>query len=174
MFSATQAHITIAHVQPVRSGMPNSISALDFIANVHHTRTIMLCLLCLQACVGQNKCSISVTNDVFGDPCQKVVKDLAVEAECSPPLAAKEPRDDMWSGYCSLALRTVVAGSVSTALAEHFCVVVCDLFFCTHVCKDNHLLGGLKRKKGKNKVASFFYGLLEYFCLVIYLQETIW
>ncbi|XP_062204504.1 beta-galactosidase 15 isoform X1 [Phragmites australis] len=51
--------------------------------------------LVTEACVGKNKCAISVTNDVFGDPCRKVVKDLAVEAECSPPSATKEPRDEM-------------------------------------------------------------------------------
>uniref|UniRef100_A0A0A9EQS0 beta-galactosidase n=1 Tax=Arundo donax TaxID=35708 RepID=A0A0A9EQS0_ARUDO len=51
--------------------------------------------LVTQACIGKSKCAISVTNDVFGDPCPRVVKDLAVEAECSPPLASKESRDEM-------------------------------------------------------------------------------
>ncbi|KAL6644112.1 hypothetical protein ACP70R_018878 [Stipagrostis hirtigluma subsp. patula] len=51
--------------------------------------------LVTEACVGKDKCAISVTNDVFGDPCPRVVKDLAVEAECSPPSANKESRDEM-------------------------------------------------------------------------------
>uniref|UniRef100_M8BJ62 beta-galactosidase n=1 Tax=Aegilops tauschii TaxID=37682 RepID=M8BJ62_AEGTA len=48
-----------------------------------------------EACVGNNECAISVSNDVFGDPCRRVVKDLAVEAECSPSSATKEPRAEM-------------------------------------------------------------------------------
>ncbi|GJN13371.1 hypothetical protein PR202_gb00065 [Eleusine coracana subsp. coracana] len=48
-----------------------------------------------EACAGKDKCAISVTNDVFGDPCPRVVKDLAVEAECSAPSATKELRDNM-------------------------------------------------------------------------------
>lgn len=38
----------------------------------------------LQACIGQNRCSISVSNKVFGDPCRRTLKSLAVQAECSP------------------------------------------------------------------------------------------
>ncbi|KAH6832659.1 beta galactosidase 9 [Perilla frutescens var. hirtella] len=37
-----------------------------------------------QACVGRQNCSISVSNDVFGDPCRGVVKTLSVEMKCSP------------------------------------------------------------------------------------------
>ncbi|VAI30164.1 unnamed protein product [Triticum turgidum subsp. durum] len=48
-----------------------------------------------EACVGNNECAISVSNDAFGDPCRRVVKDLAVEAECSPSSTTKEPRDEM-------------------------------------------------------------------------------
>ncbi|EMS56907.1 Beta-galactosidase 15 [Triticum urartu] len=48
-----------------------------------------------EACVGNNECAISVSNDVFGDPCRGVLKDLAVEAECSLSSATKEPRDEM-------------------------------------------------------------------------------
>ncbi|GJN12874.1 hypothetical protein PR202_ga31193 [Eleusine coracana subsp. coracana] len=48
-----------------------------------------------KACAGKDKCAISVTNDVFGDPCPRVVKDLAVEAECSASSATKELRDNM-------------------------------------------------------------------------------
>ncbi|XP_044949208.1 beta-galactosidase 15 [Hordeum vulgare subsp. vulgare] len=48
-----------------------------------------------EACVGNSECTISVSNDIFGDPCPRVVKDLAVEAECSPSSATKEARDEM-------------------------------------------------------------------------------
>ncbi|CAN1334340.1 Beta-galactosidase 9 [Linum perenne] len=36
-----------------------------------------------KACQGQNECHIAVSNAVFGDPCPKVIKTLAVEARCS-------------------------------------------------------------------------------------------
>jgi hypothetical protein len=45
--------------------------------------------------VGNNKCAISVSNDVFGDPCRGVLKDLVVEAECSSSSDTGEPRDEM-------------------------------------------------------------------------------
>uniref|UniRef100_A0A0E0J9N6 Beta-galactosidase n=1 Tax=Oryza nivara TaxID=4536 RepID=A0A0E0J9N6_ORYNI len=51
--------------------------------------------LVTEACVGNTKCAISVSNDVFGDPCRGVLKDLAVEAKCSPPSTTKEPRGEM-------------------------------------------------------------------------------
>ncbi|WCJ33169.1 beta galactosidase 9 [Euphorbia peplus] len=35
-----------------------------------------------KACQGRNKCSIAVSNAVFGDPCRGIVKTLAVEAKC--------------------------------------------------------------------------------------------
>ncbi|XAR62547.1 Beta-galactosidase [Bertholletia excelsa] len=36
-----------------------------------------------QACEGRNKCSIEISNAVFGgDPCRRIVKTLAVEAKC--------------------------------------------------------------------------------------------
>ncbi|RCV18459.1 hypothetical protein SETIT_3G302400v2 [Setaria italica] len=73
-------------------GTPSGSCQNFSVGNCHASTTLDLVT---EACVGQNKCSISVTNDVFGDPCRKVVKDLAVEAECSPPLATKESRDDM-------------------------------------------------------------------------------
>ncbi|XP_020592351.1 beta-galactosidase 6 [Phalaenopsis equestris] len=34
-------------------------------------------------CLGLKSCSISVSPNVFGDPCEKVIKSLAVEAACS-------------------------------------------------------------------------------------------
>jgi hypothetical protein len=59
------------------------------------TEIVISWLLTFQACVGKDKCAISVTNDVLGDPCPRVVKELAVEAECSAPSRTNEPRDDM-------------------------------------------------------------------------------
>ncbi|XP_016458095.1 beta-galactosidase 9 isoform X1 [Nicotiana tabacum] len=38
-----------------------------------------------QACKGKNSCTIGISNAVFGDPCRHVVKNLAVQAKCSPP-----------------------------------------------------------------------------------------
>uniref|UniRef100_A0A0E0MLX9 Beta-galactosidase n=1 Tax=Oryza punctata TaxID=4537 RepID=A0A0E0MLX9_ORYPU len=60
--------------------------------NCHASSTLDLVT---EACVGNTKCAISVSNDVFGDPCRGVLKDLAVEAKCSPPSTTKEPRDEM-------------------------------------------------------------------------------
>lgn len=37
-----------------------------------------------KACKGQNRCSIGVSNEVFGDPCRRTLKSLAVQAECRP------------------------------------------------------------------------------------------
>ncbi|EEE53128.1 hypothetical protein OsJ_35926 [Oryza sativa Japonica Group] len=60
--------------------------------NCHASSTLDLVT---EACVGNTKCAISVSNDVFGDPCRGVLKDLAVEAKCSPPSTTKEPRGEM-------------------------------------------------------------------------------
>lgn len=62
------------------------------VGNCHASTTLDLVV---EACEGKNRCAISVTNEVFGDPCRKVVKDLAVEAECSPPSVNQEPRYDI-------------------------------------------------------------------------------
>ncbi|GAA0173430.1 galactosidase [Lithospermum erythrorhizon] len=40
-------------------------------------------LVVSEACQGRNSCSISVSNDAFGDPCNGVTKTLAVEVQCS-------------------------------------------------------------------------------------------
>ncbi|KAJ0903450.1 putative beta-galactosidase [Helianthus annuus] len=37
-----------------------------------------------KACEGKNRCSVQVSNSVFGDPCPWTVKTLAVEARCEP------------------------------------------------------------------------------------------
>ncbi|XP_024986388.1 beta-galactosidase 9 isoform X1 [Cynara cardunculus var. scolymus] len=37
-----------------------------------------------KACEGRNSCKIEVSNSVFGDPCPRTVKTLAVEARCKP------------------------------------------------------------------------------------------
>ncbi|PWA35777.1 D-galactoside/L-rhamnose binding SUEL lectin domain-containing protein [Artemisia annua] len=37
-----------------------------------------------KACEGQNSCKIEVSNSVFGDPCPRTVKTLAVKARCKP------------------------------------------------------------------------------------------
>lgn len=46
-----------------------------------------LILICLppfwQACLGKNDCTVIVSNSVFGDPCRGVLKNLAIQAECS-------------------------------------------------------------------------------------------
>nr|GMD74502.1 beta-galactosidase 9 [Ipomoea batatas] len=39
-----------------------------------------------QACLGKNSCSIQVSDAIFGDPCGNVIKTLAVQAKCSPPV----------------------------------------------------------------------------------------
>ncbi|XP_019180392.1 PREDICTED: beta-galactosidase 9-like [Ipomoea nil] len=39
-----------------------------------------------QACLGKNSCSIQVSDAIFGDPCRHVIKTLAVQAKCSPPV----------------------------------------------------------------------------------------
>ncbi|TVU50514.1 hypothetical protein EJB05_01887 [Eragrostis curvula] len=62
------------------------------VGNCHASSTLDLVT---EACVGKDKCAISVTNDVFGDPCPRVVKDLAVQAECSGPSTTKGAREDM-------------------------------------------------------------------------------
>ncbi|KAH0469966.1 hypothetical protein IEQ34_001524 [Dendrobium chrysotoxum] len=36
-----------------------------------------------QGCLGLKSCSISVSINIFGDPCERVIKSLAVEASCS-------------------------------------------------------------------------------------------
>lgn len=37
-----------------------------------------------KACEGKNRCKIQVSNSVFGDPCPRTVKTLAVKARCEP------------------------------------------------------------------------------------------
>ncbi|KAI3706213.1 hypothetical protein L6452_23807 [Arctium lappa] len=37
-----------------------------------------------KACEGRNSCKIEVSNSVFGDPCPRTVKTLAVKAKCKP------------------------------------------------------------------------------------------
>ncbi|XP_038989755.1 beta-galactosidase 15 isoform X2 [Phoenix dactylifera] len=39
--------------------------------------------LVMKACQGKNNCTINVSNTIFGDPCRRTVKTLAVEAECA-------------------------------------------------------------------------------------------
>nr|CAB3465799.1 unnamed protein product [Digitaria exilis] len=86
-----EGHV-ISKVTFASYGTPSGDCQNFSVGNCHASTTLDLVT---EACVGENKCSISVTNNVFGDPCRKVVKDLAVEAECSPPLSTKEARDDM-------------------------------------------------------------------------------
>ncbi|KAJ1265263.1 hypothetical protein BS78_08G064900 [Paspalum vaginatum] len=74
-------------------GTPSGGCQSFSVGNCHASTTLDLVT---EGCIGKNRCAISVTNDVFGDPCPRVIKDLAVEAECSPPPSAiKEPKDDI-------------------------------------------------------------------------------
>ncbi|KAJ3701565.1 hypothetical protein LUZ61_005270 [Rhynchospora tenuis] len=36
-----------------------------------------------EACLGENNCRVTVSNSVFGDPCRGILKNLAIQVECS-------------------------------------------------------------------------------------------
>lgn len=54
----------------IKAGMCNAANSSDIVQRV---------------CVGQQKCSVPATNDLFGDPCPNTIKRLLVQIECNPP-----------------------------------------------------------------------------------------
>ena len=62
-------------------GTPTGICGAYALGGCHAvTSTAIL----LNACLGQTTCTVSASNDVFGDPCYGTVKRLYVEASCGP------------------------------------------------------------------------------------------
>lgn len=54
-----------------------------------------------QVCEGRNSCKIEVSNSVFGDPCPRTVKTLAVKAKCKPSSSSSSTQwysglSDIW------------------------------------------------------------------------------
>ncbi|KAI3823094.1 hypothetical protein L1987_04520 [Smallanthus sonchifolius] len=72
---------TIASIEFASYGTPQG-SCQSFSTGNCHAPTSASILS--KACEGRNSCKIEVSNSVFGDPCPRTVKTLAVKARCKP------------------------------------------------------------------------------------------
>ncbi|XP_042518461.1 beta-galactosidase 9-like [Macadamia integrifolia] len=62
-------------------GTPGGNCQKFFVGNCHAHSSFSIVF---DACQGRNSCSVNVSNAIFGDPCQGIIKTLAVEARCVP------------------------------------------------------------------------------------------
>ncbi|KAF5820230.1 putative beta-galactosidase [Helianthus annuus] len=76
---------TIASIEFASYGTPQG-SCQSFSTGNCHAPTSSSILS--KACEGRNRCKIEVSNSVFGDPCPRTVKTLAVKARCKPSLSS--------------------------------------------------------------------------------------
>ncbi|CAI0380296.1 unnamed protein product, partial [Linum tenue] len=74
-----QEGYTISYIEFASYGTPKG-SCQSFSRGSCHAASSAL--LVSEACLGKNKCHIEVSNSMFGDPCPRVTKTLAVEARC--------------------------------------------------------------------------------------------
>lgn len=70
----------ISAVKFASYGTPNGNCQNYSLGKCHASTSLSLVT---QACQGKNNCTINVSNTIFGDPCRRTVKTLAVEAECT-------------------------------------------------------------------------------------------
>ncbi|KAK9072448.1 hypothetical protein SSX86_008882 [Deinandra increscens subsp. villosa] len=78
---------TIASIEFASYGTPQG-SCQSFSTGKCHAPTSSSILS--KACEGRNSCKIEVSNSIFGDPCPRTVKALAVKARCEPSSGLSE------------------------------------------------------------------------------------
>jgi hypothetical protein len=85
-------------------------------------------------CVGRQSCTVSARNDVFGDPCNKTVKALAVEVACG---AGPASNGCPFSGHVSYTLTKSANPSAAEADAYARITVAMDAAVANYNCYAN-------------------------------------
>ncbi|KAJ8755478.1 hypothetical protein K2173_019276 [Erythroxylum novogranatense] len=79
-----QNGFTVSSIEFASYGTPQGSCRRFSRGNCHAANSL---LLVSKACLGQNECTVAISNAAFGgDPCHGVVKTLAVEARCAVPV----------------------------------------------------------------------------------------
>jgi len=85
-------------------------------------------------CVGRQSCTVSARNDVFGDPCSKTTKTLALEVACGAgPVSNGCP----FSGHVSYTLTKAANPTATEADAYARITVAMDLAIANYNCYAN-------------------------------------